>query len=114
MQLYAQSELKIFYLLLKLSNHLPHQSDALAAFLPFDLVTEQPQFSLMALEPMRNGVLDRCMRERMTPLAWSALGGGALATGTGVPAELLTIMDELAAREDVSRSSIALAFVHRC
>jgi predicted oxidoreductase len=51
------------------------------------------------------------MREAVTPLAWSPLAGGALATGDGVEAALLAKMDELAERENVNRATIAIAFV---
>jgi predicted oxidoreductase len=51
------------------------------------------------------------MEAAITPMAWSPLAGGRLATGEGVPAELLTVLDELAARENVTRSAIAIAFV---
>jgi predicted oxidoreductase len=93
------------------SNHLPSQTDALAAHLPFPLATDQPEFSLLALAPLRDGTLDRCMEHRRVPLAWSPLGGGRLATGQDLPPELLQSMDRLAAREGVARSVIAVAFV---
>ena len=93
------------------SNHLPSQTDALQAHLPFPLVTDQPELSLTALGPLRDGVLDRCMQHGRVPLAWSPLGGGALATGEGLPTDLVTAMDELAEREGVSRAAIAVAFV---
>jgi len=93
------------------SNHTPAQTDALQAHLPFALVSDQPQFSMTHLDPMRDGTLDRCMREGVTPLAWSPLGGGSLATGEGLDPELLAILDELAEREGVSKAAIAVAFV---
>ena len=94
-----------------LSNHTPAQSDALQAHLSFPIATDQPQFSMIHLDPMRDGTLDRCMREGVTPLAWSPLGGGSLATGDGLDPELLQIIDELAEREGVTRAVIAVAFV---
>jgi predicted oxidoreductase len=93
------------------SNYTSSQADALQAHLPFPLVTDQPEYSLLHLDPVRDGVFDRCMRVGVIPLAWSPLAGGALATGDGVPAELLAAIDELAEREQVSRATIAVAFV---
>ena len=93
------------------SNHTPAQSDALQAHLPFPLVSDQPQFSMTHLDPMRDGTLDRCMREGVTPLAWSPLAGGSLATGDGLDSELSAVIDELAERESVSRGAVAVAFV---
>ncbi len=93
------------------SNHTPAQVDALQRHLPFPIVSDQPQFSLTHLDPLRDGTLDRAMRESVTPLAWSPLGGGALATGEGVHADLLTVIDGIAEREKVSRAVVAVAFV---
>ncbi|MEM9564040.1 MAG: aldo/keto reductase [Actinomycetota bacterium] len=93
------------------SNHLPSQTEALQAHLPFPLVADQPEFSLVALDPLRDGVLDRAMATGRVPLAWSPLAGGRLATGEGLAPELLTVMDELAEREGVSRATLAIAFV---
>lgn len=93
------------------SNHTPAQVAALAAHLPFALVSNQPEFSALHLAPMRDGTLDACMAHGIVPMAWSPLAGGRLATGDDVPADLLAVLDELAAREGVDRSIIALAFV---
>ena len=93
------------------SNHLPSQTDALQAHLDFPIVADQPEFSLAALDPLRDGTLDRCMQVGRRPLAWSPLGGGSLATGDGQPPALVEAMDRLAEREGVSRAVIAVAFV---
>ncbi len=98
------------------SNFTADQYDALARHLPFPIVTTQPQFSAGHLEPLRDGTLDRCLRDGVVPMAWSPLMGGALTSGVtsgtdGPRAELLTVLDELAEREGVERSEIALAFV---
>ena len=60
---------------------------------------------------MRDGTFDHCMATGIVPLAWSPLAGGRLATGADVPADLLTVLDRLAAREGVERSHVAIAFV---
>lgn len=93
------------------SNHTPAQVDALAAHLPFPLVANQPEYSALHLDPLRDGTFDACMRDGVVPMAWSPLAGGALATGDGVPAELLAVLEELAEREGVERSIVAVAFV---
>ncbi len=93
------------------SNHLPSQTDALQAHLSFPLVTDQPEFSLAELGPLRDGTLDRCMQHDRRPLAWSSLAGGRLATGDGMRPELVGTMDRLAEREEVTRATIAVAFV---
>lgn len=93
------------------SNHTPAQTDALQRHLPFPLVTDQPQYSVLHLDPLRDGTFDRCLREGVVPLAWSPLAGGRVATGEGVRAELVSVLDRLAEREGVTRSAIAVAFV---
>jgi predicted oxidoreductase len=93
------------------SNHTPAQVDALRAHLPFPLASNQPEYSAVHLDPLRDGTLDACMRDGITPLAWSPLAGGRLATGDGLRPELLAALDAIAAREGVERSMIALAFV---
>lgn len=93
------------------SNHTPAQVVALQAHLPFPLASNQPEYSALHLDPLRDGTFDECMRTGMVPLVWSPLAGGRLATGDGVHPELLDVLDQLADREGVERSTIALAFV---
>lgn len=93
------------------SNHTPAQTDALQRHLPFPLVSDQPQYSVLRLDPLWDGTFDRCLREGVVPLAWSPLAGGRVATGDGVRPELVSLLDRLAEREGVTRSAIAVAFV---
>jgi predicted oxidoreductase len=93
------------------SNHTPAQVAALAAHLPFPIASNQPEFSALHLDPMRDGTFDACMGSATVALAWSPLGGGRLATGDDVRPELLEVLDSLAAREGVDRATIAIAFV---
>jgi len=94
-----------------ISNHTPAQHEALAAHLDFPLTSSQPEFSAATLDPMRDGTFDLCMRDGVTPLAWSPLAGGRLMTGEGVRPELIARLDALAQREGVDRAAIAYAFV---
>ncbi len=94
-----------------ISNHTPAQVAALQAHLDFPIVANQPEFSAAHLDPMRDGTLDQCMQLGITPMAWSPLAGGSLATGDGVTPPLLAELDRLADRESVERSHIAMAFV---
>jgi predicted oxidoreductase len=93
------------------SNHTPAQVAALAAHLPFPIATNQPEYSALHLDPLRDGTFDACMRDTTVPMAWSPLGGGRLATGEGVRPELLEVLDRLAEREGVDRATVSLAFV---
>lgn len=93
------------------SNYTPSQTMALSAYVEEPLVSTQPEFSCATLSPLRDGTFDLCMEEGITPLAWSPLAGGRLATGHDLRPDLLSVLDELAGREGVSRAAIAVAFV---
>lgn len=93
------------------SNHSPAQHEALRAHLRAPIVTTQPEWSVARLDPMRDGTLDLAMREGVTPLAWSPLAGGRVASGEGLRPELDTLLDELATREGVTRAAVAMAFL---
>lgn len=102
------------------SNHTPAQFEALQAHLPFPIATHQPELSAWTLAPLRDGVLDQCMRRGVTPLAWSPLAGGRLGLAADAArrqpdgarlAALLECLDKLAEREGVSRAALALAFL---
>jgi len=93
------------------SNHTPAQVRALTAHLRHPLVSSQPQYSVIHLDPQRDGTLDLCMELGLLPLAWSPLGGGGVVTGDGVRTDLIAALDRIAAREGADRASVALAFV---
>ena len=93
-----------------ISNHTPDQHDSLRAFLGDALVTTQAEYSAVHLDPLRDGTFGRCARDGVTPIAWSPLAGGRIVSGEGVPAPLAKVLDDLAAREGVSRASVAIAF----
>lgn len=93
------------------SNHTVEQTRALQHHLPFPLASTQPEFSAAQLAPMRNGLLDHAQSTSCRPLAWSPLAGGRLATGDGVPAELVKVLDDIASREKATRAAVAVAFV---
>lgn len=93
-----------------ISNHTASQHTAMRAFLGDALATSQPEYSVCHLDPLRDGTFDLCARDGVTPLVWSPLAGGRVATGEGLPPELLDVLDELAAREGVSRAAVGIAF----
>jgi predicted oxidoreductase len=99
------------------SNYTVPQTRALLRYLDRPLATLQPEFSVIAVDPAFDGVLDLAMEARMTPLAWSPLGGGRLADGVDAadPAtrRVNARLDELARAHGTTRSAVALAFVMR-
>ena len=94
-----------------ISNFTVDQYDALAHHLSLPIVATQPEYSVAHLQPLRDGMFDRSMRDGMVPLAWSPLAGGRLLSGEGMRPELLETVDRLAEREGVDRATIAIAFV---
>jgi len=62
------------------SNFTPRQVELLASRLDFPLVTNQVEISVMHLNALHDGTLDQCQLLRMTPMAWSPLGGRGLFT----------------------------------
>jgi predicted oxidoreductase len=99
------------------SNYTVPQPRALLRYIDLPLATLQPEFSALAVDPAFDGVLDLAMEARMTPLAWSPLGGGRLADGVDAadPAtrRVNAKLDELAASHGTTRSAMALAFILR-
>ncbi len=96
------------------------QFGTLQSFLPFPIATHQPELSAWWIEPFRNGLLDHCMRARVTPLAWSPLAGGHLCLSVEAArtktdgerlAALIACLERIAARQAVPRSAVALAFL---
>lgn len=93
------------------SNFTPAQHEALAAHLNVPIETSQPEYSALALGPLRDGTFDMCMRDGVTPLAWSPLAGGRLVTGENVRPELMAVIDEIAVARGITREQVAYAFV---
>jgi predicted oxidoreductase len=93
---------------------------ALQKACPFPLIVNQVEVHLARLDCFDDGTLDQCLAERMTPLAWSPLGGGVLGDGAtldpqhprqGLLTNLRTVMDEVAKKHGVPRSLIAFAWL---
>ena len=97
------------------SNFLPSFVSCLQSALGEALVVNQVEIHLGRLACFYDGTLDQCQEKKMTPLAWSPLGGGWLGTGGKTQdARLLSIqkaVDEMAAKYNVSRSVLSLAWL---
>jgi predicted oxidoreductase len=95
------------------SNFLPFQFDLLASRLPFPLMTNQLECSVLHLDAMLDGTLDQCQQLRIAPMAWSPFGGGRLFTSDDEQAvrvrkALQNIGDELGG---ASMDQVALAWL---
>lgn len=97
------------------SNFTPAQHDAFVAHLTgrlrLPIATSQPEYSAASLGPLRDGTFDLCMRDGVTPLAWSPLAGGRLVTGENVRPELMAVIDDIASKHGATREQVAYAFV---
>ena len=102
------------------SNYTPSQFRALQAHLSFPMISRQPEFSCWKHEILRDGTLDQCLEYKTTPLVWSPLAGGLLAADydtaqsadrSGRLVSLLKCLDEIAQKQEVSRSAVALAWL---
>ncbi len=93
------------------SNMTVAQVAALNAALGWPVAANQVELSVAHLAPLRDGTFDRGYSDGTTVLAWSPLAGGRIERGEGVRPALIDALDDLAAREGVDRSTVALAFV---
>lgn len=62
------------------SNFTSFQFEMLQSYMSFPLVTNQIEISLTHNEPLFDGILDTLLKHRVSPMAWSPLGGGSLFT----------------------------------
>lgn len=60
------------------SNFTTTQFEMLQAYMPFPLVTNQLEISLSCIDPLFDGSIDVLMKHKVSPMAWSPLGGGKL------------------------------------
>ena len=102
------------------SNFRPAQVIALQKSCPMPLVVHQVEISLVRLDCFNDGVLDQCLTEKMTPLAWSPLAGGILGAGANLAEAdpryakvnpILKVLDAIANERSVSRTVVALAWL---
>jgi len=95
------------------SNHTAAQTQALQAYLPYPLVSHQPEFSPLALGPLSDGVLDQAMEHHMAVLAWSPLGQGRLG-GAGDDDRtraVIAALDKKAKAYGVARSAAVYSWI---
>jgi predicted oxidoreductase len=101
------------------SNFPPSTLACLQKACPMPLIVNQVEIHLGRLDCLSDGTLDQCLADNITPLAWSPLGGGVLATeaapGTNhqAPGPLTRLLDELAGRYGISRPVLCLAWLLR-
>ncbi len=102
------------------SNFRPSQVAMLQAACPMTLVVNQVEISLCHLDAFSDGTLDQCLALKMTPMAWSPLGGGRLGCGVAVDMQdpqharklrLNEALEALARERGSNRVAISLAWL---
>lgn len=102
------------------SNFSPSQVTMLQQACPMPLVVNQVEISLAKVDALRDGTLDQCLAQKITPMAWSPLARGKLGAttpvereraGAKIAAPLSEALDALAKARGQSRSVIALAWL---
>lgn len=95
-----------------LSNYTPSQAAALMAHLALPVVSHQPEFSALRLDPLTDGLLDQAMEHGMAVLAWSPLGGGRIAEPQDERSRrVAAALDAKAAEFGVSRTAAAFSWI---
>ena len=94
------------------SNYTAAQVKALAAHLSLPVVSCQPEFSPLAIEPLSDGVMDQALARNMTVLAWSPLGGGRLGDLKDERSRAVAAaLDKTAEAYGVSRAAAAYSWI---
>jgi predicted oxidoreductase len=94
------------------SNQTPAQTAALQSYLSLPIVSDQPEFSALAIAPLTNGIFDSAMSHDRAVLAWSPLAGGRLAVPDDARAKAVcALLDAKAAAYEVTRSAAAYSWI---
>jgi predicted oxidoreductase len=94
------------------SNFTTWQTAALQQFLTIPVASTQPEFSALALDPIRSGLLDQAMMMDLAVLAWSPLARGALMEPRDTRMrEVAELLDRKAEESGVDRSAAALSWI---
>lgn len=104
------------------SNFSPSQFSMLQTNCPLPLVANQVEISLGNLARFADGTLDQCTAQKVTPMAWSPLDAGRLATN--IPIDLRDpdharrihvreTLDLIARERESTRPVVALAWLLR-
>lgn len=91
------------------SNFKPHDWTLLQSAMSNPLVTNQIEISLVAHDAFTNGDIAFLQENGIAPMAWSPLGGGSLFDGKN--AELTKVLNRIADEQNVTTSSVAVAWL---
>jgi len=94
------------------SNFSPSQFGLLAARLPFPLMTNQLEFSILHTLPLSDGTLDQCQLLNISPMAWSPLGGGRLfKSHEKQPTRVRSVLQAIGEELGMTIDQVAMAWI---
>jgi predicted oxidoreductase len=93
------------------SNFTASQFEMLQAYAHDPLVTNQIEVSLFTHRLLFDGTVDTLMKHRVSPMAWSPLGGGKFFTPSGQDEGIERQLEEIAARYSCTLSQLILAWL---
>jgi predicted oxidoreductase len=98
------------------SNFLPDEFDLLQSSMDEPLITNQVEFSALHMGNMENGVLNQCLKNKIHPMLWSPLAGGAIFTSDAPEAvrlrETLEVIREEVGADDIDAIAFAWLLAH--
>ncbi len=92
------------------SNFSSAQFEMLQAYVHDPLVTNQVELSLFTHQLLFDGTVDTLMKHRVSPMAWSPLGGGKYFSLSASPGSIQS-REELAAKYNCTQSQLLLAWL---
>lgn len=94
------------------SNYTTAQFSALSRYMENPLVSHQPELSVLAPEPITNGLLDQCLEYQVSPLAWSPLGGGRLfSDNSSAVQRVVKALEQVASEQGATVDAVAYAWL---
>lgn len=83
----------------------------LQRYVPFPLVTNQVEISLFNNKALFDGTVDTLLTHRVSPMAWSPLGGGKYFTASGQSEATEKELEAVAAKYNCTVSQLLLAWL---
>lgn len=95
------------------SNFTPAQFEMLQSYVHDPLVTNQIELSLFQHQALFDGTVDTLMKHRISPMAWSPLGGGKFFSPSGGDDAVNMPLEKIASQYNCSVSQLLLAWLLR-
>lgn len=97
------------------SNFSPSFVSCLQSYLDEPLICNQVEIHLGRLDCFTDGTLDQCLAHQMSPLSWSPIGGGWLASDTAPEDEskrdLWNVIGDIALKYACDRATVCVSFL---